>query len=125
MGTVGYKRTNPVTIPMLSVKEGVPVLVKIISPMYVSDVKVDNKEPATVARVWSPESGGTFILMCGAVIQKELEKAYPNDGYVGRFFEITRGESGKKAGKNWVAYTIFEVELTDDDDDGDELKPGL
>lgn len=120
---IKYKKTKPVTIPMLSVKEGVPVIVKFISPMFTSDVKVDNKEPATVARVWAPESGGTYILMCGAVIQKELEKAYPDETYVGRFFEITRGESGKKAGKNWVSYTIFEIELEENntDDDADVI----
>lgn len=115
--SITYKRVKTVTVGMLSLPENQAVIVRFDSPMRESDIHVENKAPATVANVYALETGTDHIMICNIIVQNELNKAYPDDSYVGKVFEITRGKSSKtKNGNNVVNHTIFEIELTGEEE---------
>ena len=109
------KVLNAVTRPTLSLVEGVPVYVKILKPIYVgkeikgSEKKADSK-PADIADIVNLETNKEMQLVIGAIVKSNIEESYPDAGYVGKGFMITKGQ--KKEGKRYFNYEISEIAVS-------------
>ena len=54
---------------------------------------------------------GWRILIVGKMLQSVIEEAYPDQGYVGKSFEIVN--HGKKGDKKYNEYSVSEVTIED------------
>lgn len=114
----GYKAKRLVTVPTLSLKEGkdgsLPTrILQFNEAMRVStyvdpDPKKTKEKPATIAGVTDVESGEVYQLLVPSVVEANLTRDYPNDGYVGMIFRIQC--LGKRAGKRYRDFSIMEIE---------------
>lgn len=113
-----YTRTKAVTLPVFKLIDETPVYVKITAAMFEGkeqkpQVDKDGKpkaamEPATLLPVVNVETGEVGQIIAGAVLEGILTDSYPNDGYVGKAFEIVK--HAKKDGKRYNTYSVFEIE---------------
>ena len=104
-----FTRIKSVTRPVL--KFGVSAeYVRFEGPMYVGDKleKTKYDEPATLAEVVNLRTGEQMIMICYRVLSTELAKHYPNDGYVGKDFEIRKFAA---TGKKYALWSIAEIQL--------------
>lgn len=109
-----FKRKKAVTLPSFVIKkEGDKRYFKFITAMRKSDVITKDKdgkeqEAATVANVVDLESGQEGIYLVNSVVHENLIKAYTEDSYVGKAFEIEH--TGKREGKRYSNFSVYEVE---------------
>lgn len=115
-----FKVVKNVTLPVLQIKQGEPVYCKILDKIFTGK-EIPGKEgakkmaPAQIVVVESlvphPDSGeyikGQIVL--GTVLVANLRETYPEDGYVGKQFQIVK--HGKRAGKDYNDYSITEIEM--------------
>ncbi|MGH7743753.1 MAG: hypothetical protein ACREQ5_02900 [Candidatus Dormibacteria bacterium] len=66
------------------------------------------KAPATLANVINLEDGSVCQIIVNAVVKSVLNDEYPNDGYVGKCFAITK--RGRAQGKQYNPFDIEEIE---------------
>ena len=104
-----------VTVPVLSLPFNVPVYLQITEPMHVGPdlrgrVAGYKMAPATIT-VIKGIRGGLRTLICPAVLQGELERQYPEDAYVGRWFAIKRFPPDVKLApdKRYSTFQIVEI----------------
>lgn len=114
-----FKRKKLLTIPVLKFKEGETRYVKITEAMHVGKPQKAKegekaKEPAVLANCINLEDGAICQIIVSAVVKSVLTEEYPNDGYVGKCFAITK--QGRNPGKQYNQFDIEEVE-----DPGDEV----
>jgi hypothetical protein len=110
---VEYKTKKVLTRPVLKFAEGVAHYVKIIAAMYVGkDMPAkegeNKKDPATLMDVVNLEDGEECVIVVNAVVKSVLTESYPSDGYVGKFFAITK--QARAAGKQYNAFNVVEIE---------------
>lgn len=105
-----------VAYPVLPFLENMTIVCRFIDNIHVGKViSADTvgkakKEPAMVATIMAL-NGEHRTLICGAVLRKELEEAYPSDGYVGAWFHITKlPMKTSKDGNNYSTFVINEIE---------------
>jgi hypothetical protein len=72
--------------------------------------------PPMLAQVVNLTTGEINQIIVGSILQSELEREFPEHGYVGRGFQIRKS---KIQGKRYAAYQIAELEL-----DGSEGEAG-
>lgn len=122
LAAMGFKQTRQVILPALNLEVNQPRVLRIDSPMKVSDVedkrpgrqKVDaegkpiKREPAIVSNVTDMESGEQYVLLYPTVARENLRREYPGDSYVKRTFIFAKLE--KKGGKEYFGMKIIEVE---------------
>lgn len=84
-----FKRVRSVTLPVLKVAKGQPRFFYFKGPMYLGEKIDPKKDAATLAHCVDMETGEEGLVICTAVMRKELERNYPGDGYVGRGFELS------------------------------------
>ncbi|HMD55716.1 MAG TPA: hypothetical protein VKJ65_14310, partial [Phycisphaerae bacterium] len=101
------------TLDVLKFVEGEARHVKITGAMFVGKeqkAEADGKkrEPATLAHCINLEDGLECQIIISAVVKSTLMDEYPNDGYVGRCFAITK--KSRVAGKQYFPYGIEEIE---------------
>lgn len=108
----GITVARRVTMPAIALKtEGQEKFFHIVDAMRVSqrrDEKSD-KPPATICTVGDVLTGEMMVFIVPTVVKSNLERDYPDEGYVGRTFRIRN--IGKKAGKsyNYHDFAIDEV----------------
>ena len=100
--------------PLLNAKiaVGVTLYIKATGPMYVGKPQKDAKEnekPADLMPALDMRTGETGEIIVSAVVKSALEETYPDDGYVGHGFAITK--LPKPEGKRYFQYTVDEVEV--------------
>ncbi|MDX1939681.1 MAG: hypothetical protein SFU99_03970 [Saprospiraceae bacterium] len=101
-----FKVVKKVTgVPFLKIETHKPVYVRFTSPITVGQMK---KKEAFFSTVDNMETGEVMKLLVNKVLSRQLNENYPNDSFVGKTFEIIKGE--KKQG-NENAY--YEFELTE------------
>lgn len=96
-----------VAVPQLSIKgDDVQLAVRIMGAMVDS---ADSKgKPVTSVKVIDLLGGSVEkSLVVPAIIKSELLRTYPNDGYVGKFFAMSK--LGKQEGKNYNNWDIKEI----------------
>lgn len=114
--TVGEKtyKKKPVTLQSLVIADGQTVAVMILGRITASrtlTAEMPGKAAEKSARtcpVGIMETGETRALLCNAVMASTLEETYPEEGYIGKIFEITC--VGKVPGKRYKGYTVHELE---------------
>lgn len=110
----GFKVKRQITVPTLTMKDGSNArMLSFNDAMRASnyidpDPKKAKEKPATVAGVTDVESGELFQFLVPSVVESNLRRNYPDDGYVGRTFRIQC--LGERAGKRYRDFSIFEVD---------------
>lgn len=108
-----FKRKKLLTVPVLKFKEGESRYVKITDAMHIGKPQKAKegekaKEPATLANCVNLEDGAICQIIVSAVVKSVLVEEYPNDGYVGKCFSITK--QGRNPGKQYNQFDIEEIE---------------
>jgi hypothetical protein len=87
--TFQVKRLKQVTLPVLKIEKNTTRYFFFKGPMSLGKKLDDQKEPATIMHAVDLETGEEGLIICPAIMVKELHEAYPKDGYVGKCFELT------------------------------------
>ena len=112
------KKLRAVTVPLLKQKDEKEIFVKITGPMFEAqpikkssqgdgDTKEEKRKPPTLVRVINLETDEEMELIVNAVLKSTLEDEYPNDGYVGKTFEIV---SHSIEGRDYKTYDVTEID---------------
>lgn len=109
----GMKVKRMLTVPSLVLKDvGQSATLRFDSPIRESKV-VDTKtkrDPARIADVTNMETGEQNILIVNSVVESNLQRDYPNDGYAGLTFFIQN--LGKRTeSQRYNDFGIAEVEV--------------
>ncbi len=72
------------------------------------------QEPMHIAEVTNLQTGEVARLVAHSVLESNLTEAYPNDGYVGKTFQIAKT---KAAGKRYFNFNIVEIKLRSESDE--------
>lgn len=119
-----FKRKRSITLTTLKFVVDQPLFVKITGKLHEGktrvgrngEVKKDSdgnpRKPPTLIEIVDLTTGEQCQLIAAEVIKSELAEAYPNDGYVGRGFEMCKQK--RKEGKQYDPYSIIEIELPDE-----------
>jgi hypothetical protein len=109
-----FKRVKNLTLDVLKFVELEPRHVKITGPIHLGKEqktgKDDDKkrEPAHLAPCINLDDGSECQIIVSAVVLSTLQDEYPNDGYVGKCFAITK--KARVAGKQYFPYGVEEIE---------------
>lgn len=83
------------------------------SPEERADMKVPQQpNPPKLAHVVNLETGEVQQIIIGSILESELKDAYPEDGYVGKGFEIKKQKP--TGNKRYAMYQIAEIELPEE-----------
>jgi len=121
VGGVQYAVKQQVNVPILKHETNEVVAIRVELPInaeettrekevVVNGVKTMATEEGVinVIRVTELTTGQLFNLVLNAITASEFERAYPDNGYVGRFFAIKK--LGVVAGKRYKDVQIVEIE---------------
>ena len=103
-----FEVVKAVTRPVM--KFGVsPEFIRVESPIYKGPVmeKAKFKTPPHLMEVINLRTGEPALVVCAMVFMSELEKAYPNNGYVGHDFQVRK----IKTDKDYALWSIIEIKL--------------
>lgn len=109
-----FARKAAVTLPTFKMLEGGSYYFAFKAPIRTetSQQKDENgkmvDKPIDIAQVVNVETGELGQIVVGSVLKSNLEKSYPNAGYVGKAFEIVK-QKGKE-GKRYRTYTVYEID---------------
>lgn len=106
----GFEQVAYITVPMLNVPDGTTIIVRMLDAVEVLPELegVTKKFPGDhfASRI-AATNGDVRLFTWTSVFMKEMEKAYPNQSYVGKWFQITI--EGLKRGKKYRVPAIIEV----------------
>lgn len=118
-----YKKVRSVTLPTLSLKDkGTLVHVlfesafregkQMAEQVDAKGKKIEQKAPAHVANIINLDTGEEMQIVGSKVLRGTLEEEYPEEGYVGRCFEIENlgKHAGGRATEGYNIFRIVEVE---------------
>lgn len=109
---VKLKMTKQVTRRVFPQEVGKPLPVKITGEIYkgekINQGKSKDMDAADLAPVEHLVTKELGLIIVGAVLKGELERSYPNNGYINKCFVISTGE--KADGKRFRPVTLFEVD---------------
>ena len=111
-----FKRIKAVTLPTFKLAIGEAYNILFQTAFTVGkkvkgekNDKGEDKEPPMVANVVNMNTGELGQLIGNAALFGELNDSYPNKGYVGKGFEITK--MPPKEGRRAMRFQIFEIEV--------------
>ena len=111
---IGVQIVRHIAVPMLTTTEapvGVPITCKFVDAMReLPPIEGHRSKYPTAfhgSTIVSP-SGDARIFPWSAVFKNEMERAYPNETYVGKWFRITRL---LKTGKSYWTFAIQELRV--------------
>ena len=117
-----FRVAKQVTRTVLQQFNEVPFYIEITSSIHVSTIdpeysKFKNKDTGEaslpdVCDVTNLETGECQILIVNTVLGSELNRNYPDDGYIGRSFGVLRTKSDLD--KRYFTYKIIELERVTD-----------
>jgi hypothetical protein len=115
---MSFKKVKNLTLDVLKFVENEPRYVKITGPIHLGkeqkksrksdDEDKKDREPAHLAQCINLEDGAECQIIVSAVVLSVLTDEYPNDGYVGKCFSITK--KSRVAGKQYFPYGVEEIE---------------
>ena len=97
-----------VTYPLLKQRDNETAYVEIVGAFFLGKKLDDKKDAATLVHVKTPGNEGVFQFIVPAVMQSELDKAYPEASYVGHKFAVQKFKP--EDGKRYNTFSILEVE---------------
>jgi hypothetical protein len=110
-----YKVKKKLILPLLKLEQHKPAYVKITEPIFkgkeITPAKggKTQEKPADIANIINLDTGEEMQIIVAAVVKSVLEENYPDAGYVGKGFEIVKGD--KAEGKRYFQYSVNEVEI--------------
>ena len=123
VGGVTFAVKRAVNVPTLKHETGDVVLIRIDQPLERKENEIEKdvtiggvKQKATetnilhIARVTEYTSQAQFEYVCNAMTADNIQSAYPDASYVGKWFAIRKG--GTVAGKRYKDVQIVEIEPT-------------
>jgi hypothetical protein len=72
-----------------------------------ADGTQQSAEPMHIAEVTNLQSGEVGRLVAHQVLESNLDEAYPNAGYVGKYFKISK----QKSAKRYFTFNIVEIKM--------------
>lgn len=108
-----FTRTKSVTLPSLKMVVDKPHFLRFDSTIETKKTieqtgpDKGKEKDIDVAQVTDLDSDGSYSMVCGVVLKKELENHYPEGAYMGKKFEITKKTV---VGKRYKTYEIYEIE---------------
>lgn len=116
------KIVKVITVPLLKLRPGMTVYVKVIEAFKRADplknAKPDadgkTKEPPILFKAVNLETGELVRCIAGTLLVDIFNDAYPSDGYVNKGFMISVNEQKASAGgggKRYNTYAVNEIEL--------------
>lgn len=124
-----FRVVRHVTRPLLKIEEGTLYYIKVDSairqaeqmknPKKIKQTQADGtvieviQPPPFVVDVTNLEGGTPSQMVCNEVFRTELQKQYPSDAYVGKYFELVK--NSKAEGKNYNTFGITELEIVKDE----------
>jgi len=117
--SIRFKTKKLLTRPVLKFIVDEPRYVKIESAIYLGkEMKVapgeKKKEPAHLADVIDLTNGELAQIIINAVPMSVLNESYPDNGYVGKCFSITR--MSRQPGKDYDRFRVEEIEEPSSED---------
>lgn len=115
-----FKVAKQVTRPILTQKENDPIFVLFTSKMKVAELQGKVKEgeealpPPMIAEITNLDTDQLMMLVCGKVLERELNQKYPNDSYINKGFRLVSvlASVKGKAGQRMRLYDIQELDLS-------------
>jgi len=107
-----FRRSKTVAVPIRKIEDNQTVYVRIESPIEERsfvDPQTGEPQKMSLCKIFDLEDGTTSEIAVGKVLGNQLEEHYPENGYVGRNFEIKKIKIPNKRWKNWEIYEL-EVE---------------
>lgn len=83
-----FKRVRAVTLPVLKLEKGKPRYVYMLGALHSGKKIDDQKEAATLIHAVDMETGEEGLIICPAIMVKELQENYPGESYVRKGFEV-------------------------------------
>lgn len=115
----GVKLVKRITLPSLALKnKGETRILAIADAMRVSTIQdkkgadgTKPRDPATICTVGDVMTGEVFTFIVPSVVKANLNRDYPNDGYVGRAFLIEH--MGKRnESQRYADFSLSEVDVS-------------
>lgn len=106
-----FQKLKQVTLPVLKLAKGQPRYLYFKGPMHLGKKIDDQKDAATVAHCIDMETGEEGMVICPAVMVKELNEAYGGEAYVGKGFEVVLT---RVPDKRYNIVSIAEVAIPDE-----------
>jgi hypothetical protein len=103
---MAIQRIKSVSLAVLRLEKNRVYYIKIATAIKTGEKLDDKKEPAEICEVVNMETGEQNMLVTSTVMRKELQKQYPGDGYVGKFFELSLS---RRDNKNYNDVSIVEI----------------
>ena len=72
-----------------------------------ADGTAQSVEPMHIAEVTNLQTGEVGRLVAHQVLESNLDEAYPNQGYVGKYFKVSK----QKSAKRYFTFNIVEIKL--------------
>lgn len=115
-----FRVVKHVTRPLLKLEPGIQYYIKIESAFRQAEQMKNAKKdaagnvipPPFIVDVLNLEGGTPSQMVANEVFRTELVKQYPNDSYVGKFFELVKNT--KAEGKNYNTFGITELALVEE-----------
>ena len=112
VNTGGFKIAKYVSVPMLEVPEGMSFICQLFDKVKelepIEGQKRKFKDSKHYASTIKAPNGEARLFTWNTVFKSEMEKNYPDDSYVGKWFQITRLPI--KRGKDYATFAINEIE---------------
>lgn len=108
----GLKVERQVTRDVLRQVDGEAFAVEFEAPFVIGiPIKGAKMDPAHTANVINLETGECVVLIGNEVLRNELDKVYPDNGFVGKLFAIVRYQGSPKDGQDrrYKNYRILEL----------------
>jgi hypothetical protein len=102
-----YAVKRRVTMPVLPFPIGATYVLRPLEAIHQSQIEDSKFPPARVCQVEAP-NGEVRLLIVGEVLLTALNRAYPNDGYVGLWFQISK-VSGPTPERRYADYAVTEI----------------
>lgn len=101
-----FTRTRTIAMPLFKLVADTPRFFLADGAMFIGKQIDDKKEAATLMAVTDLETGEQGQIIIGQVLKELLIEQYPENGYVGKRFELCLR---KRADKKYNTYDLFEV----------------
>lgn len=112
-----FKVKKHVTLPLLKILDDVPVYIRVESAIEkakeiaATRTRSDAapKQPPELIHVIDLETGEHAQIIANAVLASTFRDEYPDNGYIGKSFQVIRHKM--REGKNYATFSVTEIEV--------------
>lgn len=122
VGQLAFVKVRSVTRPVITIDGSKPVYFRVDGEIHEAPLTEGQKRKKApdgtemkqpdIMFATNLETGEESTVVCKSVLKSELEKTYPNVGYVGKSFAVEMtGKKRSGTGMEYNTYQISEIEL--------------